>query len=132
MGFQQILNGSAKLTACFRRKSDQKDPVGLFACGKYKLAEILVLCNQQGVLLGSEFEDLVILESWGDFCNRYNLKAMSAKSADDRKVAAFVGDDAHRLDGSIAWLGSAVLEARFPHERACPLQIPLLPARHPG
>jgi hypothetical protein len=69
-----------------------------------QLTEILVFGKQDAAPSSRSFHDGVVLFPRGHFSDCYDIVICGTKSAYDRKIAALVGEKAHRLSvGSGFW-----------------------------
>jgi hypothetical protein len=86
------------------RKSDKNYATRSLHLGVDQLTEILVFGNQDAAPSDCSFHDGVVLFTREHFSDCYDIVICGTKSAYDRKIAALVGEKAHRLSvGSGFW-----------------------------
>ncbi len=62
-----------------------------------ELAEVFILGEQNPSVVQRELQHLVISNAWRDFSDGRDIAPRGAQSSHDGEVAAFIGDETHRL-----------------------------------
>jgi len=91
-------SGEAAPYTC--RESNKNYATCLLHLSVDQLTEILIFGNQEAVFSNGPFHDVVVFFPWGHFSDCQDAVICRTKSPYDRKIAALVGEKAHRLSVS--------------------------------
>lgn len=111
--YREAHHSFRECSARARGVTDQDDAAGLMGVGKDKLTEIFVFGQENTLLANSQVHDRCVIRTGCQLCDRAHIMARGAERTNDRKIAAFVGKEAHRLASSPFPEGRRADEDRF-------------------